>query len=179
MRHKHKNNDGLLTPTDYWEMKLGIKHKTEKARYKKLCGYKLSKNEKILLDGAYYITFSDWKKYIEDKLSFLNEKELYEYSKYINGNLENENIFTGLLSNFILPLTISVLTPIFAEIFAQYLNELNDDFISFFLSFMIKYVTFILALVMLTKIIIENSQKNKSDKLFYKDMYEIIISKLP
>lgn len=177
MKHK-QNDDGLLTPTNYWEMKLGIKHNTEKVRYKKLCGYKLSKDEKKLLDGVYYITFSDWKEYIEGKLSVLDEKELYEYSKYINGRLQNENVFSGLFSNFMLPLIIAVLTPIFTEVLALFFDASYDDPILDFLSFLIKYGTCIIALILLIKMVVENAQENKAGNLFYKDIYEIITSKL-
>ena len=176
MKNK-RNNDGLLTPTEYWEKKLGIKHNTEKARYKKLCGYRLCKNDKKFLDGAYFITFSDWKKYIEDKLSFLDEKELFEYSKYINGRLQNENIFSGLFSNFMLPLMISVLTPIFTEIFTQYIDSSYDNAVLDFFSFLIRYGAGIIALFLLMKAVVENAQENKAGNLFYKDMYEIIITK--
>ncbi len=127
MKKNKSTKDGLLTPTEYWEMKLGIKHSTEKARYKKLCGYKLSKDDKSLLDGAYYITFSDWEKYMDEKLSTLNSKELFDYSKCINGRLENENVFNGIFSGFMLPLIISAITPIVGKILTQYLTEKYDN----------------------------------------------------
>ena len=178
MKHKQKNNDVLLTPAEYWEMKLGIKHITEKARYKKLCGYRLSKDDKAHLDGAYFITFSDWKEYIDDKLSVLNTEELTEYSKYISGKLEDENVLNGLFSNFMLPLIISLITPIGAEVFTQYLNKTYDNPILDFISFLIKYITCIIVLVMLIKMVIDNVRDNKAGNLFYKDIYEIILSKL-
>lgn len=177
MKHK-QNDDGLLTPASYWEKKLGIKHSTEKARYKKLCGYKLSKDEKKLLDGAYYITFSDWKEYIDDKVSVLDDRELFEYGKYINGRLQNENLFSGLLSNFMLPMIISILTSIFAEIFALYLSKSYNHPILDFLAILFEYVVFLITLFILIKMIVENAQENKADILFYKDVYEIIRSKL-
>jgi len=177
MKYK-RNDDGLLTPSHYWEMKLGIKHKTEEARYKKLCGYKLSKDDKKLLDGIYYITFSDWKKYIDDKLAVLDEEELFEYSKYINGRLQNENVLSGLFSNFMIPLALSALTPIFTEIFTQYLNASYGNPILDCLSFLIKYGVCTITLLLLIKIVSENAQENKACNLFYKDVYEIIISKL-
>lgn len=164
MKHK-RNDDGLLAPTNYWEMKLGIKHNTEKSRYKKLCGYKLSKDDKKLLGGAYFITFSDWKEYIEGKLSVLDEEELFEYSKYINGRLQNENVFSGLFSNFMLPLMISVLTPIFTEMFTQYLDASYDNAVLDFLSFLIRYGAGIIALVLLIKTVVENAQENKAGNL--------------
>ena len=178
MKHKQKNNDGLLTPTQYWEMKTGIKHITEKARYKKLCGYRLSKNDIAYLDGAYYITFSDWNEYIDSKLSSLDTKELFEYSKYINARLENENVFSGLFSNFMMPLMISVIG-IIAEMLTQYFNETYNNPILDLISILLKYGTCIIALVILIKKVVEDVQDNKAGHLFYKDMYELIISKLP
>lgn len=179
MKHKQNNNDGLLSPTEYWEMKLGIKHITEKARYKKLCGYRLSKDDKTYLDGAYYITFSDWYTYIDDKLSVLDTKELFEYSKYINGRLEKENIFSGLFSNFMVPLMISVIAPIVLEVLTQYLNESYNHPLLDFLSIIIKCIICVITLVKLTKIVVNNAQDNKAGHLFYKDMYKIVVSKLP
>lgn len=179
MKHKQKNNDGLLSPTEYWEIKLSIKHITEKARYKKLCGYKLSKDDKAHLDGAYYITFSDWSEYIDGKLSALDTKELFEYNKYINGKLENENVFNGLFSNFLVPLMISAITAIIAELLTQYLNESYNNPILDLISILIKYSTCAIALIILVKAVVENAQDNKAAHLFYKDMHEIIISKLP
>ncbi len=70
-----EDNDILLSPTTYWDKKLGIKHINEEVRYKKLCGYDLSRGDKKYLDGAYYITFSDWKEYMEEKVSVLNQEE--------------------------------------------------------------------------------------------------------
>lgn len=134
MKHK-RNDDGLLTPTNYLELKLGIKHN-------------------------------------------LDEEELFEYSKYINGRLQNENVLSGLFSNFMLPIIISALTPIFTEIFTQYLNVSYDDPILDFLAFLIRYGACITTLFLLIKIVAENAQENKACNLFYKDVYEIIISKL-
>lgn len=179
MKHKQKNNDGLLSPTEYWEMKLGIKHITEKARYKKLCNYRLSKDDKAYLDGAYYITFSDWDTYINDKLSVLDTKELFEYSKYINGRLEKENIFSGLFTNFMVPLIISVITPIVLEMLTEYLTESYNHPLLDFLTIIIRCIICAVTFITLTKIVVENAQDNKASHLFYKDMHKIITSKLP
>ena len=176
---KHKQNDnGLLTPTDYWEKKLGIEHRIEKARYKRLCGYKLSRNEKKLLDGAYYITFSDWKEYIDEKISVLDDKELLEYSKYINSQLQRQDVFNGLFSELVIPLMLAMLAPIFTELCTQYLSSSYDSLVFAFLSILLKYVFFVIALVVLLKVIVDNAQDNKANNLFYKDMYDNINLKL-
>lgn len=47
-----------------------------------------------------------------------------------------------------------------------------------FLSILFKYVFFIIALVVLLKVIVDNAQDNKANNLFYKDMYDNINLKL-
>ena len=180
MKHK-RNDDGLLMQIDYWEMKLGIKHNTEKARYKKLCGYKLAKKDRLLLDGAYYITFSDWKEYMDAKLSVLDKKELFEYSKYINSQLHKGNIFSGVLSNFMLPVAVSIITSVFTELFMQVADKSFDNYISYIIiysiSYLIKLGMYLCVLLFFIKMVVDNVQENKADNLFYKDMYEIVNSK--
>lgn len=80
---KQKKSTGvLLDPLDYWERKLCINYESEYVRYKKLC-MKLNKKEIRKLDGAYYITYSDWEKRMTDAIQHLDSAELYEYIHFI------------------------------------------------------------------------------------------------
>lgn len=171
-------NDNLLSQTAYWEMKLGIKHSTEKARYKKLCGHNLSKDERKDWDGVYYITFSNWKEYMEGKLSVLNQAELLEYSKYINLRLEKVNVFEVLVSNYFFPFLIAIVSPLIAEIFIKYLVNAENDLLGIVIEFIVCMVSFYLLMKYVIKNVMGEIEDNKVSHLFYKDMYELVTSKL-
>lgn len=179
---RKEDNDNLLSQTNYWNMKLGIKHITEKTRYKKLCGYKLTKSDKEYLDGAYYITFSDWKEYMEEKLSVLNQEELFEYSKYIKLNLEKADVFEGLLSKYIFPLMIATISPLISEIFIEYVLNKENDFGNGYGAFIVKLIVCMIGFYFMLKYVMNyvlvDVEDGKVSYLFYKDIYELIISKL-
>lgn len=179
---RKEDNDNLLSQTTYWNMKLGIKHITEKTRYKKLCGFKLTKIDKEYLDGAYYITFSDWKECMEEKLSVLNQEELLEYSKYLNSNLERGDVIEGLLSKFIFPFMMAIISPLISEIFIKYLLNKENDFGNGYGTFIIKLIIcmiiFYFMLKYVMKYVLTDIEDDKVSKLFYRDMYEIVTSKL-
>ena len=175
---RNEDNDNLLSQTTYWNMKLDMKHMTEKMRYKKLCGYKLTKIDKEYLDGAYYITFSDWKEYMERKISVLNKVELLEYSKYLNLNLERQKVFEGLVASFMFPFVIAMLSPILGEVTAEFVNSKGDTWVYNFSSYLVKLIFCIIALFIVIKRVIDDLKENKANYLFYRDMYEIVMEKL-
>ena len=175
---RKEDKDNLLLQATYWNMKLGIKDVTEKARYKKLCGFNLSKYDKRNLDGAYYITFSDWKIYMEEKISVLDKVELLEYSKYLNLNLEREKVFEGLSASFIFPFVIAMLSPVLGEVTAEFVNCTGDTWVYEFCSYLFKLIFCIIALCIVIKSVIDDLKENKANYLFYKDMHEIVMEKL-
>lgn len=171
---KQKNNDGLIDPTEYWESKLDMNHSTEKVRYKKLCGYKLSKSDKKLLSKPYFTTYTVWRNYMENKLSVLDPDELFEYSKYINMQIEYENVFNGIFSNFMLPFIVSIFAPFIAGTLSQYIIDSDKDSVTILVSLLVIFIACMFALYYIIKMIVETVNKNKSDNLFYKDLYDII-----
>ena len=64
------------------------------------------------------------------------------------------------------------------ELCTQYLSSSYDSLVFAFLSILLKYVFFVIALVVLLKVIVDNAQDNKANNLFYKDMYDNINLKL-
>lgn len=105
-----KNTGIILKPIDYWEQKLDINFETEFLRYKKLCT-KLSKKEEQKLNGAYYITYSDWEQRMLNVLSSLDSFELYEYIHFLNRLSNNRNIAVNLTSVYIYPLVMAFVCP--------------------------------------------------------------------
>ena len=88
----------------YWENKLDFKYEEEILRYKMLCNDKISKKlvKKYNINPKYN-TFSDWEKYIKEKILRISNEELKEYQKYINLKRINEDSISGTLNNFLIP----------------------------------------------------------------------------
>ena len=81
----------------YWENKLDFKYEEEILRYKMLCNDKISKKlvKKYNINPKYN-TFSDWEKYIKEKILRISNEELKEYQKsYLQ--IENDNIIADII----------------------------------------------------------------------------------
>ena len=106
---KKKSTEVLLSPVQYWEMKLNINFETEFIRYKNLCA-KLSKKEMRKLDGTYYITYSGWEQKIIAMINTLDKNELYELIHFLAGSASQSNI-TNKVYTYLFPFLVSFLLP--------------------------------------------------------------------
>lgn len=112
----------------YWENKLDFKYEEEILRYKMLCNDKISKKlvKKYNINPKYN-TFSDWEKYIKEKILRISNEELKEYQKYINLKRINEDSISGTLNNFLIPFLIAVVGQLVVEDLPKvYLQMIND-----------------------------------------------------
>lgn len=108
---KGKSTDiQILNPINYWESKLNINFETEFIRYKSLCT-KLTKKERRKLDGAYYITYSDWNHKIITFITMLDQSELDEFKHYLTGCANRSNIFNTITFGTLFPFLVSFLLP--------------------------------------------------------------------
>lgn len=106
---KKKSTEVLLSPVQYWEMKLNINFETEFIRYKYLC-VKLNKKEMRKLDGAYYITYTEWEQKMMDTISVLDKNELYELIHFLSGSASQSSI-TNKVYTYLFPFLVSFLLP--------------------------------------------------------------------
>lgn len=133
-----KSSDILLDPLNYWQMKLNINFETEFIRYKKLYK-KLAKKEIRKLDGAYYITYSDWKCRIITIYNMLEPSELYEFKHYLTGCANTSNFvdritiatFFPFLLSFLLPLMNNFLNTIYGSNY-KYLVLISQLFLGIY-----------------------------------------------
>lgn len=83
---RRKKQIKIIPAAEYWNKKLDMDYPTEFARYKYLCGY-LSPKKLNALKAETFITYHDWKAYIEQKLEKLTTKELTEYYYFLNSKV--------------------------------------------------------------------------------------------
>lgn len=150
----------------YWDRKLAINHKTEEIRYKKLCGNKLSKKEKKCLGEKYFITYSGWSEYIEEKLSALDDDELLEYGKYINGRLRLQPEAT-LFSNFAMPVAMFMMTPILENVFDMCIWGNNPAVVSVLILPLWGSCLCVAVFLLMQKMIVKYEREKKISGSFY------------
>ena len=155
----------------YWENKLDFKYEEEILRYKMLCNDKISKKlvKKYNINPKYN-TFSDWEKYIKEKILRISNEELKEYQKYINLKRINEDSISGTLNNFLIPFLIAVVGQLVVEGIKSYLQIENDNIIAW----LVTYFMFAYFVYFMTRNIIKEDREQKRDQLFYNDIYEIV-----
>lgn len=152
----------------YWENKLDFKYEEEILRYKMLCNDKISKKlvKKYNINPKYN-TFSDWEKYIKEKILRISNEELKEYQKYINLKRINEDSISGTLNNFLIPFLIAVVGQLVVEGIKSYLQIENDNIIADIIYWLVTYFMFAYFVYFMTRNIIKEDREQKRDQLFY------------
>lgn len=171
---KKKKESSILLPADkYWSDKLDIDFEVELARYRFLCGSMLEEGNQSL-NGHYYTTYMDWKSYIEEKISHLNDSETTELYHYLKNEKRRASIRTGMSANIIFPILASVSLPTFFEaIKTTFDNTQNSNFV-------IGIIELILILVffhLMIKPVITTTKDYKVTeyrRYFYSDLKEIV-----
>ena len=99
----------------------------EKAIYSYLCGERLNKKQKKLLDdNIRFSRYSDWRKYQFENYSNYSKESLIEFEKVLNLYLrdtnQNKNIYQIFISAFV--------SVIFSRFITEYVNMSNQSIIS-------------------------------------------------
>lgn len=175
---KKKDESILLPPDRYWSDKLEINFYVEFARYVKLCG-KYNQKDFGTLDGAYFISYGDWKTYMQDKISKLDLSDKEEFCHY----LQNKERMNSLTNN----LNVTLLIPFFITIYAPFLmnvifnifseNALLKNKYYLVAAFVTIIITFSLFISTLIKVI-NTFRHDEYSKFFYQDLRGMVTNEL-
>lgn len=159
----------------YWEDKLNFKYEEEILRYKMLCNDKISrKDAKKYNISLQYRTFSEWEKYIKEKISKISNEELREYQKYINLKRTNESSISGILNGFLVPFLIATVCPFIVQGFTSCIENKMDNVIIDMARWIVMIFSFFYIMRIYIKEIVKEEKEQKRSQLFYDDMYEIL-----
>lgn len=177
---KRKKQIKILPAAEYWNKKLDMDYPTEFARYKYLCGYPAPKKLKSLKTET-FITYHDWKAYIEQKLEKLTTEELTEYYYFLNSKVRAGSMTKSITTNFILPFTLSFYIP---HVITELLNytEKTSTFIDFEAYPGYRLAILLIYIVILTIIIslhiLRDLRDDELTRHYYEDLKYIVKTKL-
>lgn len=99
----------------------------EKAIYSYLCGERLNKKQKKLLDdNIRFSRYMDWRKYQFDKYNKYNKEGLIEFEKTLNLYLRNTNQDKNIYQIFI----SSFVSVIFSRFISEYVQSSSESILS-------------------------------------------------
>lgn len=177
---KRKKQIKVLPATEYWNKKLNMDFPTEFTRYKYLCGYLHPRKVKSIKSEV-FITYHDWKSYIEQKLEKLNTEELTEFYFFLNSKVRTRTITKGITTNFIFPFAISFYIPHFVNELLSY-TEKTATFIDFEANPAYRIAIFLIYIVILTMIIGSHILRDLNDEElnqhYYEDLKYIVQNKI-
>lgn len=129
----------------YWEVKLDFRKEEELQRYKILCNDDHSRKDKKCNVKPIYRTYTDWERYIQEKLSKLTIEELKEFQKYVNLKRTCEQSASKIQNNFLLPFLIAVISPLIVQGVTDCYEKSYDSIMIYCVSAVILFFFFVLS----------------------------------
>ena len=162
----------------YWEVKLDFRKEEELQRYKILCNDDYSRKDKKCNVKPIYRTYTDWERYIQEKLSKLTIEELKEFQKYVNLKRTCEQSVSKIQNNFLLPFLIAVISPLIVQGVTDCYEKSYDSIMIYCVSAVILvFFFYVECRIMVKKIVLEEKESRRAT-LFYNDIYEIVQKKI-
>ena len=171
-------NRKVFSLDKYWEVKLDFRKEEELQRYKILCNDDHSRKDKKCNVKPIYRTYTDWERYIQEKLSKLTIEELKEFQKYVNLKRTCEQSASKIQNNFLLPFLIAVISPLIVQGVTDCYEKSYDSIMIYCVSAVILvFFFYVECRIMVKKIVLEEKESRRAT-LFYNDIYEIVQKKI-
>lgn len=151
----------------------GFDFNKEKIIYKFEAGFKLSKSEYKALDRKFY-SYSDWKKYVQDKYNSIQITELEEFEHYLlqrKGNNKTGNNVAMACSSVLLAAITSIFIDKYDELIFIY-KELNGVVLIVVGLGIMLFYTMIFAFIF--NKLIEPYYKDNEENIFYDDYIAVV-----
>ncbi len=174
---KTKSKTRIIPALEYWQIKLNMDHVSEFARYKFLCNYSSKKNER-LINGKKYITYHEWKSYIDEKIAILNSEELSEFYYFLNSKVRSSSISLDIGNNLIITLILSFYIPPILNALLHYINT-KFPYISSETLLLINTILIVVIALSLAIYLIHTLRDDNLKKHYYEELKNIVEKRLP